>query len=155
MVITGRKIKFSAVAKISYLLFILISVMYVKNVLDEDSFKVTEKEPDKKMVKVKEAKVNLVVQTVDGQREYSAKLTDSDSVQDLLSDLRDNTDFYYEADMYTYGTELVSVFGQSPSNGSKWAVFLDDKDITKNISKNKLQNNAVYSIKQVPIQVSD
>jgi len=150
VVIKGRKIKFSAVAKIAYLLFILMSVIYVKNVLDEDSFKVTEKEPDKKVVKVKEAKVNLVVQTVNGQKEYSAKLTDGDSVQDLLADLRDNADFYYEVDMYTYGTDLVSVFGQSSPNGSKWAVFLDDKDITKDISQTKLMDKAVYTIRQVP-----
>jgi len=150
VVIKGRKIKFSAVAKIAYLPFILISVIYVKNVLDEDSFKVGEKEPEKKVVKVKEVKVKLLVETADGRKEYSAKLTDGDSVQDLLFDLRDNADFYYEVDMYTYGTALVSVFGQSPINGSKWAVFLDDKDITKDISQTKLLDKAVYTIRQVP-----
>jgi len=45
---------------------------------------------------------------------------------------------------------LVSVFGQSPINGSKWAVFLDDKDITKDISQTKLLDKAVYTIRQVP-----
>lgn len=150
MIIKGRKIKFSALAKIAYLIFILMSVIYIKNVLDEDSFKVTEKEPNKKAVKVKEAKVSLAVQTVDGQKEYTAKLTDGDSVQDLLVDLRDNTDFYYEIDMYTYGTELASVFGKEPETGSVWAVFSDDKNITRDILQTKLRDKAVYTIKQVP-----
>ena len=123
---------------------------YVKNVLDENSFKAVEKEPEKKVVKVKEATVRLLVVTADGQKEYSAKLTDGDSVRDLLFDLRDNADFYYEVDMYTYGTDLVSVFGQSSPNGSKWAVFLDNKDITKDISQTNLQDKAVYTIRQVP-----
>ncbi len=150
MIIKGRKIKFSALAKIAYLIFILMSVIYIKNVLDEDSFKVTEKEPDKKVVKVKEAKVSLVVQTVDGQKEYSAKLTDGDSVQDLLVDLRDNTDFYYEVDMYTYGTELIRVFDKEPERGSAWAVFFGDENITKDMSQTKLKDKAVYTIKQIP-----
>ena len=150
MVIKNKKVPFSVIAKASYILLIILSVIYVKNVLDEDSFKVTEKEPDKKVVKVKEAKVNLVVQTVNGQKEYSAKLTDGDSVQDLLADLRDNADFYYEVDMYTYGIELVSVYGQSPADGSTWAVFVDDKNITKDISQTNLQDKAVYTIKQIP-----
>ena len=150
MIIKGHKIKFSALAKVAYLVFILISIIYVKNVLDEDSFKVTEKEPDKKVVKVKEAKVSLVVQTVDGQKEYSAKLTDGDSVQDLLVDLRDNTDFYYEVDMYTYGTELIRVFDKEPERGSAWAVFFGDENITKDMSQTKLKDKAVYTIKQIP-----
>lgn len=150
MLIQGRKIKLTVAVKFAYLLFILMSIVYIKNVLDEDSFKVAEKEPDKKVVKVKEAKVSLVVQTVDGQKEYSAKLTDGDSVQDLLVDLRDNTDFYYEVDMYTYGTELVNIFAKEPENGSVWAVFLDDKNITRDISQTKLKDKAVYTIKQIP-----
>ncbi len=150
MELKGRKIKFSVAVKIAYLLFILMSVVYVKNVLDEDSFKVIEKEPDKKVVKVKEAKVKLLVETADGQKEYSAKLTEGCSVLDLLSDLRDKADFYYEVDMYTYGLELVSVFGQSPLTGYTWAVFLDDKNITKDVSQTNLQDKAVYTIKQIP-----
>ena len=150
MVIKNKKVPFSVIAKASYILLIILSVIYVKNVLDTDSFKVTEKEPDKKVVKVKEVKVSMVVQTADGQKEYSAKLTDGDSVQDLLFDLRDNANFYYEVDMYTYGTELVSVFGKEPESGNKWAVFLDDKDITRDISQTKLLNEAVYTIRQVP-----
>jgi len=148
--IKTKKIPFSAITKIAYILFLAFTVVYVKNVLDEDSFKVVETDPKKPVVKVKEAKVRLLVETAEGQKQYSAKLTDGDSVQDLLFDLRDNADFYYEVDMYTYGTELVSVFGQSPINGSKWAVFMDDKDITKDISQTKLLDKAVYTIRQVP-----
>lgn len=148
--IKNKKVSFSTFTKVAYILFLIFTTIYVKNVLDEDSFKVTEKEPDKKVVKVKDAKVSLVVQTIDGQKEYSAKLTDGESVQDLLADLRDNTDLYYEIDIYTYGTELISVFGKEPVTGSVWAIFLDDTNITKDISQTKLKDKAVYTIKQIP-----
>jgi len=146
----GQKIKFIAVTKIVYLFFLLLVVVYVKNVLDTDSFKATERVPEKPIAKVKEANVKLLVETGNIIKEYSLKLTDGNSVQDLLYQLRKTKDFYYEFDRYTYGIVLVSVFGKEPDNGGTWAVFLDDKDITKDISQTNLQDKAVYTIRQIP-----
>lgn len=151
MVIKGYKVKFCTIAKIAYIVFLALTIVYVKSVLKEDSFKVVEKEPKKLAVKIKEAQVKLVVQSKESQKEYTAKLTNGDSVRDFLSQLRKTTDFYYEVDMYTYGTELVSLYGKEADPGNRWAVFFNDEDVTKDISKIKLENKASYIIKQVSI----
>ncbi len=149
MVFFGRQVKISALAKILYLVFLVATFFYVKSVLDTDSFRATEKTADKPVVKVKEAKVSLRVELSDGTREYTAKLTTGDSVKDLLYDLRKNQDLVYEVDLYTYGTEIVSVFDKQADDGKRWAVFDEDKDITTSMSDYPLTDGSNYTLKQI------
>lgn len=141
MVIKGQKIKVSALLKLGYLISLVVLVFYVKSVLDVDSFKATEKQPAKPTVKVSKSRVKLLVDANGVVKEYDAKLTDADSVEDLLSELRDKQGFSYEVDLYTYGTEIVSVFDQEAGDKKRWAIFFTDHDNGENISKRSSAEN--------------
>lgn len=150
MVLKGRTIKTSTVLKVAYLILLGTTIFYVKSVLDVDSFKATEKVVEKPTIKIKEVSVNLVVNVDQETKEYKATLRNIDTVEDFLKELRDKQGLYYEKDFYTYGAEIVSVSDKEADRGKKWAIVLNDKDITHQIADEYLINDAVYTLKQIP-----
>lgn len=148
MVIKGRKIKTATLLKLVYLILLISVFFYVKSVLRTDTFTPAEKTPREKATEVKEAKVALTVETGEEVKQYKTRLTNADTVKDFLSELRDKQGLYYEVDLYTYGTEIVSVFGKEAESGYKWTILLDGKDITNRITNEYLINSAAYMLKQ-------
>jgi hypothetical protein len=149
MVLKGRRIAPSTTVKILYLVVLGTSILYVRNVLNTDSFKATEKTTAKPVINPHEVSVSLVAVFDAETKEYKAKLTSTDSVENLLKELRDKQDLIYEKDLYTYGAEIVSVFGKEADDNKKWAVFLGNVDITNNIASKNLVDDAAYTLKQV------
>ena len=147
--IKGREISTPAFFKIVYLILLITAFFYVRSVLDVDSFRATEKAPQKPVVKVREVSVKLTVETANGSTDYTAKLKNIDTVKDFLLELRKTQDFYYEADLYVYGTEIVSVFGKEAGSNKKWAILLNDKDITANITNEYLIDKTKYTLKEI------
>ncbi|PIS22048.1 hypothetical protein COT50_04040 [candidate division WWE3 bacterium CG08_land_8_20_14_0_20_41_10] len=151
MVFRGRTVKTSTLLKVAYLIFLATTILYVKSVLDVDSFKATEKSPEKPTVKVEAVSVKLVTEINGTLTTYEAKMQSNDTVEDLLEELRKNQGLYYEKDLYTYGTEIVSVFDKEAMVGSKWAVLVGDKDITTKIANEYLSKGTSYSLKEVQV----
>ena len=149
MVFQGRQIKTSALLKVVYLILLATTILYVKSVLDVDSFKATEKTPEKPVVKVEVVSVKLVTEINGTLTTYEAKMQSNDTVEDLLKELRKSQGLYYEKDLYTYGTEIISVFDQEADTGKKWAVLMNNKDITLTISNGYLTNDGIYTLKQI------
>lgn len=144
-----RKIPTPTAMKVVYIILLFTTFFYVKSVLDVDSFKATIKNPQKPVVKVKEVKVKLVVEIGETPKDYTLRLKNIDTVLDLFLEAQNTQGFYYEADLYTYGTEIVSVFDKGADAGKKWAVLLDGSDITHNIASEYLIDKAVYTLKEV------
>lgn len=146
MILKGRPLKTSSLLKISYLIILGTAILYVKSVLHVDSFQAVEKSVDKSTPKVEEVSVTLIARTASGDKVYEAKMQSNNSVEDLLKELRDKQGLYYEKDLYTYGTSIVSVFAKVPADGEKWAILDGDKDITNAISSTYLTNKANYTL---------
>lgn len=149
MVFQGHQIKTSALLKVAYLVLLATIILYVKSVLDVDSFKATEKTQEKPIVKVEAVSVKLVTEINGVLTTYEAKMQSNDTVEDLLKQLRKTQGLYYEKDLYTYGTEIISVFGQEADTGKKWAILLNNKDITNKISDEYLIDEVTYTLKQI------
>jgi hypothetical protein len=145
----GQKLKTSTFFKIAYLILLVTTFFYVKAVLVEDSFKASEEREEKAAVKERIVSAKLNVELGEIVREYQAKLKNTDSVKDFLDELRENQGFKYESDLYTYGTEVVSVFEETAAAGKRWAVVIDNKDITKTLPDVYLTDDAVYIVRQV------
>lgn len=151
MNIKSRKISISTILKVAYLILLATAFFYVKSVLDTDSFKPTEKQIQEKAEKIHEANVKLNVEFNGEVKEYKSRFTTVDTVEDFLKELRDEQGLYYEKDLYTYGAEIASVFGKEAGDGKKWAVLLNDKDITNRISNEYLVNDTTYILKQIAL----
>lgn len=146
MVFQGRHIKTSMLLKVAYLVLLATTILYVKSVLDVDSFKATEKTPEKSLVKIEEVSVKLVTDINGTSATYEAKMQSNDTVEDLLKELRRTRGLYYEKDLYTYGTEIISVFGQEADIGKKWGILLNNTDITNKIADEYLVDGATYTL---------
>lgn len=134
--------------KILYLTLLILGVFYVRDTLRTEAFTVVQKDKERKPeVKIKDVKVNLIVDTGKEKKEYQTKLRNIDSVMDLLKDLRKTQGFYFEYDIYSYGIELINVLGVNSTDSKRWVVFKDGQDITNFINNHKIGNNGVYEIK--------
>jgi hypothetical protein len=150
--VRSHKISTSVVLKIAYLILLATTVIYIKSVLDVDSFKASEKVVEKPAEKIRVVTVNLLlVERGQTTKSYTAKLRNIDTVEDFLKEVRDKQGFYYEKELYTYGTEILTVFDQIPEKGEKWAVLLNDKDITNRVSDEYLIDDSTYVIKQISL----
>jgi hypothetical protein len=151
----GRKIlttlKASTALKVAYVILLATTFFYVKGVLSTDSFKAAEKVVEGPAVKRREVTVHLVVENGQEAKKYQAKLLNIDTVEDFLRDLRNKQGLYYEKDLYTYGAEIVSVFDKEADSSKKWAVLLDNKDITNKIAEEYLVDHTTYTLKQIDV----
>jgi|GEM_PF-1443767 hypothetical protein len=146
MLFKGRRVATSTLLKLAYLILLATTILYVKSVLDVDSFKAKEKEPARPTKQV--VAVTVALEThIDGVvTPYRITMTNTTSVLDLLAELRKTQGLYYEQDTYTYGTELVSVFGRSAPDGSSWVVLAGDQDITHTMATTYLADGATYRL---------
>ena len=137
-------------AWLAYVLFLLAAILFVRQVLINDSYVVKDESKEESVREPKDIKVRLVYERVTKSIEYSAEFTDRDTVEDLLKRLRDDNGFYYEKNMYSDGLTISDVFGEQAQPGYVWAVLLADKNLTRTMADDHLVANAVYVVKQIP-----
>lgn len=145
-----NKHKILLVAKSLYIIFLIWSVFYIRDILNTQTFSVIEESKEKEpAVKIKDVNVKLVVNTHKNNYVYETKIRNVDSVMDLLKDLRKNQDFYFEYDNYHYGIEIINVLNNQAPPGKRWAVFKNEEDITRSINKTQIKEKGTYEIKLI------
>jgi len=149
MFVIKRKVKLFLMLKLLYLMSLVFVFFYVKSVLTTTSFEASAATPKEKAVDVREISAKLNVEIDGTTTRYEIRTKNTDTVEDFLSDLRDDAGFYYEVDLYTYGAEIVSVFGKEAQDGEKWALLLNGVDITNKISREFVTEDDNYLLKQV------
>ena len=132
--------------KLSYLYVILTLVIgvFIFYSLGLEPIQVIEKEPLRKAIEVKPAKVTL---QLEGGTFYTKRMENTDSILDFMESIRSDTDFVFEKIAFTYGIEIEHVNHVYPKEGERWAVFLEDEDITLQIGDIYLVNGLVYDLK--------
>jgi hypothetical protein len=131
--------------KLSVIYAILLAALglFIYFSLQRDYVEVEEKESDK--VGREERMVDVVLNVEDGGT-YDLKMKNTDTILDLLEEVRDNTDFSFEKVAYTYGTEIDQVNKEHPPEGTKWAVFKDNENVTSEIGDIYLENDKNYEL---------
>ena len=140
--------KKKAIYIISYLSVLLLSFIYIKSVLkkeDVESYEETEIEVEKEYPVTS----ILNVYQEDSVKEYQAKSTNLESIDDFLDGLRGDSDLQYEKTVFTYGIEISSVFGVEPEDGYKWAFLVDGNDVTQQIDNINIDKHHTYELKMI------
>ena len=129
----------------AYILLLVGGFFYVRNVLSTKTIKELKNEK-KKVEEVHPAKVTLIVQ---GKDKFTSTLWTNDTVGDFLNRLRDDKSIFFERTKYIYGTEISDVNKIKITDGSKWKIYYNGKDITFDIDDLKLEDESTYELKLV------
>ncbi|HQK41491.1 MAG TPA: hypothetical protein PKV39_00620 [bacterium] len=134
---------------VSYILILGILSLYINSVLKKEDMETYEKE---KSNSEKEYQTKVTLRYFNGSdiSEFEIKLKNTDTVEDLLQELRSSKKITYEITRYTYGIEISSVNGTPPTKGYKWAILFNGNDITPNIGDINLVKNGIYELKMIP-----
>ena len=132
-----------------YLLFFVVSFFYVKSVLKHED--ISEKDKTKPVI-IKEYAVTDYLKVIGPSfvKAYKVERKNTQSVMNMMENIRNNQGFVFEKIEYTHGTEIDSVFQTSAPEGYRWKIFLNGTDITNNIKNILLTNNSTYELKIVP-----
>ncbi len=131
---------------ITYAIILAALGLFIYFSLQKDYVEVKEKESDKQGREERTVDVALNVESGDT---YKLKMKNTDTVLDLLEEVRDKNDFTFERTAYTYGNEIEQVNKKVPLEGEEWAVFKNEEDITKEIGDIYLENDQVYEVKTI------
>jgi hypothetical protein len=93
--------------------------------------------------------VSLILSSGSKDIVYTKEMKSDDNVKKLLKEMREDGNLIYELNEYTYGTEIISINRVVPRNGYKWAILLNNKDITLNMEEIDLIKNGSYILKIV------
>lgn len=129
-----------------YILIFILGFFYVRSVLKEEAL--IEKGTDK-IVTENSYKVNVSLKfTLNSTIEiFSIQLNNTDTVSNLLEELRGHQNLLFEKTEYAYGTEIDSVKNISAPEGYRWTIFYNNEDITNRIGSTHLTKNAVYELR--------
>jgi hypothetical protein len=141
--------KKKATTIILYLSFLFISFIYINNVLKKDEVSILEEEEEKKLEKEYPVTVTLKLLQGDQTREYERTTTNFESVEEFLGELRSKDGLLFEITKFTYGPEITTVFGKEPQEGYKWALFLENRDVTNIMDDIDVDKNQTYELKMV------
>ena len=145
------KIKLNSLLKIMYLLCLVSATLYVKSILDTSGFKAKNKPNNKDILEIQDIVATVLYKNGNTSKQFTEKLKSNDTVEDLLSELRKNNELIYEKEMYTYGSEISSVYNNNAGEGKIWAILLQNNDLTNKMGDEYLVNNSTYIITQVDI----
>lgn len=111
--------------------------VYVRSILNNDGVEVQQRSDDRKKAdEEKPAKVTLVVRTSAGDITYVKDMQNTNSVSDLLKQVKDSEEFTYEKIAYSYGTKIDSVNGATAPEGYDWKVLMTaEKDKIESLKK--------------------
>jgi hypothetical protein len=140
------KLKWYLIA--AYTVFLIGSFFYVKQVLAGGSISVDTEEKEKGE-KTRFVDVTLSIESGKQPTSVKTKLKNTNSVEDMLYELRKDKIVFYEVTTYTYGTELDMINHVKAPEGYKWRLFQDNKDITHSYSQILLENDEKYVLKLV------
>ncbi len=129
---------------IFYISLLFLGYFYVRDIIGREELKVGVIDDQKESIEIKPIDVTLMVKTRSSSVEYLANMKNINTLDDLLEDLRDEVDFFFEKTEYTYGTEYDLVNHTKAQEGYAWKVYEDDEDITQNTSGRVLKDKAVY-----------
>ncbi|MBW6441884.1 hypothetical protein K0B04_03195, partial [Patescibacteria group bacterium] len=137
---------------IGYLMIAGLLTIYIRNVLRREALDVYIEKEVKEVEK--EYQTNVTLKYYNGNRitEYKKRMTNLDSVYDFLYELRSKDNLIFEIDRYTYGTEMLSVYEKLPQSGYKWAVILDEEDITNYIDSIDLEDGMSFELRVIKIE---
>jgi hypothetical protein len=136
----------------AYILILVGSFLYVRQVLNSNNLEVAQKSTEvKKVVKTEifTSTLNLINGTNTSQ--FKAKLSNQDSVLNFLIYLRANKQLTYEKTDYIDKLVIDNVNGQPVSDGYVWKVLDGDNDITNAIGSTKLRKDTAYTLKLIKL----
>jgi hypothetical protein len=131
---------------IGYILLLGFLGLYVKSILKRDDLKIYTK----KEIKIEKTyKVKVILKTyIKGETsEYVYEFENTDSVEELLIEVRASGDIMYEVTRYTSGVKINSVNGIISNENFEWAVFKNDNNITSKMDKILLEDGQTYELK--------
>lgn len=141
--------KKAKILSLLYILFVFLSFFYIKSVLKTENVR-TKVPLDKNVEDVYKINVTLNFNNENNTYYLTEEMSNVDTIIKLLEQLRKHGKLIYEKTDYTYGIEIDSVNNKTLSNGYKWAVIKDGKDITNDIANTKISKNSTLELK--PIQ---
>ncbi|HOM78250.1 hypothetical protein KBG31_00160 [Patescibacteria group bacterium] len=141
---------------LAYLCVLAITIIFCGYAQSIDSMDVVERADVKKSTeKTRNVDVNIEIYSSASSKspQFSdrVKMSNKDSVSDLLRSLRSDNVITYEVTLYTDRTEINHVNNIYPQVGEEWRVFVDGKDITSQLSSVNLENNKTYVLKLIHI----
>lgn len=139
--------KLKNILAILYILLIVVGFFYVRQTLKTGSQDIDSKQEEKDSIKTFFTTATLNINNGTTTVSHQAKLLNTNSVLDLLDALRNEKKLTYETTMYIYGTEISEVNGVPATDGYKWKVYFNNKDITLDINKTYITEKAKYDLK--------
>lgn len=131
---------------IGYLVLLFAGVFYVNSVLKRDDIKVDEEKKDKSSIEEKIVKVDVSVNNGKMVKTYQTKLKNIDTVYDAFDEIREDNGFFYEITAYLNGTKVDCINDNCATDGYKWVVLKDKKDITSEIKNTSLEDDTLIEI---------
>lgn len=128
-----------------YILFAILSFLYVKDVLKEEYVK---SKPEEKSEKMKQEfyDLTLILDYRGARRIYKQEAKNVNSVLDLLQKVRDEHDFSFEVEKHTDKLVIRDVNGLSTFPNESWRVYYKDEDITNSINDINLSDDGTYNL---------
>jgi hypothetical protein len=130
-----------------YALFVVTIFWYVNGILKNDVVDVMQQQTAKKIAEIKPVKITLNVELPQTTLSYNTTMNNSDSVLDLLNNIRKTTTFEYQKTSYVDRNEIDYINGIYPQGSYKWKIFSGPQDITQVFQDTYLKDNGIYTIK--------
>ncbi len=139
-----------------YATLLLFAVLFVKYALSQDLVDLDSKEdPTENLVLTRLVDVSLNLYTDPNQEEptesFKLKMSNQESVWELLSKLRDKGFLTYEVVAYTDHLEILHVNHIYPQLGESWRVFFAGQDITSQLKDIHLNQSDTFDLKLIRI----
>lgn len=138
--IKRHKTRLEFLAPFVYILVLVLSALYINSTLqstDLDIKELPEEEKEEGRDR-KEIDVKITVLDINNKlvKEILLPNTDNtDTINEVLEEARENELLYYERVNFSYGTEIEKVMDLDLPENYSWRVFLGEEDITNIIVK--------------------
>ncbi len=152
----GARLKANAqIAKktliIAYTILLTFSVLYVHKIISSGEVRIKDLPTEQKQEDPEEVKATLIITGLSGSKSYQAKGFEPYTLLDMLEELHNETDLYYEKTLYTYGTKIDGIDRQFAPAGYDWKLFYNSKEVSSDLSVVQLENRGVYELKLIRI----
>jgi hypothetical protein len=119
---------------------IILSSLYIHTTLQSTDLDIKELPEEEKEEGRDKKEIDITITVLDDKNKVVKEIflpnTDNtDTVNEVLENARENELLYYERVNFSYGTEIEKVMGKDLPKPYSWRVFLGDKDITNSIVK--------------------
>lgn len=138
--IATHKTRIQFLAPLLYIAFVVLTSLYINTTLKNKDIDIKEL-PDEEKVESRDKKdidVRIIVMDINNTiaKEVLLPNTDNtDTINEVLEEAREQGLLYYERVNFTYGTELEQVLDIKLPPSYAWRVFFGTEDITNRIVK--------------------